>query len=383
MIELNENLIDRNTPVPLYHQIATYFKGLIESGELAPGDKLPTEAELMKALKISPITVRQALGSLVKLGMIYRERGRGTFVRPGAQLNANGGNGHGRVAVVMPWASGTFFAPMVEAVEHALHLGGLHTMLVNNADDAQVEMRKLREVIDHGVDGMVWVIPTKGPNTALFNQIVKSDLPLVLVDRRIGDADVDFVGSDNVGGMKAIVSHVIETGRKRIALVREPVGASTAMDRQQGYEEALTEAGIEPDSSLIFTSREAFLENGRRCARRILSLGKSVDAICCTSEQAAMGVLAELRRARISIPDDIALTAFDDDGLAATAVPPLTTTRQDLLGMGATAAEVLIQRIANPDRPVETRHLPTTLTIRASTVGSQQYVGSKTPDPTK
>jgi len=379
MIELTEDIVDRGSPVPLYHQIAKHFQALIESGVLKPGDKLPTEAELIRVLKVSPITIRQALGGLVQSGMIYRERGRGTFVRPGAQLNSSRAASHGRVALVMPWASGTLFAPLVEAVEHTLHQARLHTLLVNNGDDARVEIGKLREALDHGLDGMLWVIPTKGPNAALFKQILDSDLPVVLIDRKAGDESVDFVGSDNRQGMRQIVQHVIETGRRHIAMVCEPLKNSATAERQQGYEQALREAGIAVDPSLIFSSRAVFFENGRRCARRILAHDRPIDAICCMAESSAIGALTELRTAGVTVPDQMALTAFDDGELAVASVPPLTTVRQDIYGMGVAAAELLLKRIEQPDRPPESRHLPTTLIIRESTIGNRQYVCSENP----
>jgi DNA-binding LacI/PurR family transcriptional regulator len=271
---------------------------------LKPGDKLPTEAELIRRLGVSPITVRQALGCLVSSGLIFRERGRGTFVRPGVQLRSADAKNHGRIALVMPWGPDTTFVRLVEAVEHVLHHAGLHMLLVNNGDDAEIEIAKLRETLAHGLDGMLWMIPTRGPNPAMLQQMLRSDLPVVLIDRKPGqDVSVDFAGSDNRQGMRQIVRHVVETGRRHVALIREPFELSATVERQEGYEQALRDAGLGDAPSMVFTSRASFFENGQRCARRILAQRGPIDAICCMSESAALGALTELRRAGVATPD--------------------------------------------------------------------------------
>ncbi|MDP7692701.1 MAG: substrate-binding domain-containing protein [Vicinamibacterales bacterium] len=79
----------------------------------------------------------------------------------------------------------------------------------------------------------------------------------------------------------------------------------------------------------------------------------------------------------------MALTAFDDGELAATAVPPLTTVRQDIYGMGVAAAELLLERMKDPSRPPESRRLPTTLIVRESTAGRQGRVSAESPQPAR
>ncbi len=72
--------IQKNSPVPIYYQISQYFRGLISQGKLSPGDSLPSENELARNLGVGKMTVRQAMADLVNAGLVYRERGKGTFV---------------------------------------------------------------------------------------------------------------------------------------------------------------------------------------------------------------------------------------------------------------------------------------------------------------
>lgn len=80
MAKSNENILDKNTPIPLYFQLKKILKEKIETGELEPGDLLPSERELKEKYQISRPTIRQALNELVNEGLVYREKGKGTFV---------------------------------------------------------------------------------------------------------------------------------------------------------------------------------------------------------------------------------------------------------------------------------------------------------------
>ena len=73
-------IIDRNNPMPIYRQIEDFLRAQIVSGQLRPQEMIPSENEISRILDVSPMTVRQAIGKLVTDGLIYRERGRGTFV---------------------------------------------------------------------------------------------------------------------------------------------------------------------------------------------------------------------------------------------------------------------------------------------------------------
>ena len=80
MVKSEKNILDKNTPIPLYFQLKEILKEKIETGELKPGDLLPSERELKEKYQISRPTIRQALNELVNDGLVYREKGKGTYV---------------------------------------------------------------------------------------------------------------------------------------------------------------------------------------------------------------------------------------------------------------------------------------------------------------
>ena len=177
--------------VPLYQQLAEDLGGKIHGGQYRPHEKFPTEKELCRTYCLSAPTVRQALYTLVHQGLLVRQRGRGTFVRPITQ-KTNIDDRHvikyQRIGLVMPWQEGTFFAPLLGAIEAIASAAGFQTILVNNGDDPDLEQSKVRELIDHGVDGIIWMCPTPGPNMAFAMQNLDSVPVVVAVDRAVDQA---------------------------------------------------------------------------------------------------------------------------------------------------------------------------------------------------
>jgi DNA-binding LacI/PurR family transcriptional regulator len=170
------------------------------------------------------------------------------------------------------------------------------------------------------------------------------------------------VGSDNAGGARQAVAHLIQHGRRRIAFLGQPELPEINL-RHRGYEQALRQAGIEPDPALVipahFTTEAAY-----EAARALVASGTPFDAVFAASDLIAIAAIKAFTAAGLRVPEDVSVIGFDDIAMAATASPPLTTVRQDL-GRGArTLVDLLFRRIAGEDTPSAT--LPPELVIRAS-----------------
>ncbi len=367
-------IIDRSSPIPLYYQLAQKLEEEIVLGKYKPNDKFPTDMELSEKFDVSRITVRQALSELISKGLLVRERGRGTFVRPGIKLPREESKviKYHRLGLVMPWGLGTFFAPLLDAIEDVAHNQGFHVILANNREDPEVEIARVRELLNHGVDGILWMCPSKGSNYALVRKMLRA-VPVVVAIDRIPDLpnlDVNLVEADNYDGMKKMVKYLIEKGRKKIAFIRELLSVNPIDERIRGYQDGLREEGIEFSSDWIFTSRKFFRENGELCAQKILKSSEQFDAICCTTDDTAIGAIHTLRRAGVRVPEDIAVAGFNDDPTALAVRPQLTTVRQDVKVIGKRAIELLLQQLELLERGesiVTTRiKVPVELVVRES-----------------
>lgn len=335
---------------PLYQQLSDLLRKRVKAGDWAENDVFPTEVELSRAWSVSPYTVRQALSLLVDEGLLIRERGRGTFVRPlGTAGGADNENAvrYNRIALVMPWDRESFFAPLLIDVEEAAHHAGLRTMLVNNWNDANIELERVREVVDHGVDGLIWMCSADGPKPTALRYAKEHTPVTVFIDRAPAELadDVSLVTADNRGGMLQLVNHLLSKGRRRIAMASSQRQFNSTKDRERGYHVAMERAGIEVPEDWIFGTRNIGQDAGTILANRILQSRQRFDAICCSSDSVAVGVIKTLQAHGLRVPDDIAVTGFDDDPICSAFHPQLTTARIDLQTIAREATQLLIDQL--------------------------------------
>jgi DNA-binding LacI/PurR family transcriptional regulator len=186
-------------------------------------------------------------------------------------------------------------------------------------------------------------------------------LPVTLIGRPMCLTRASYVDSDNLGGGRIAVEHLVGIGRRTIATIAGRQDMSAGADRLTGYREAVLAAGLTPTVAYgDFTHA-----SGVHAMWRLLDQRPAVDAVFVASDIMAAGALHALRRAGRRVPDDVAVIGFDDLPLAQHTQPPLTTIRQPLERVGAVAAQRLLATIEGgsdgPD-PV----LPTTLVARSS-----------------
>jgi DNA-binding LacI/PurR family transcriptional regulator len=212
------------------------------------------------------------------------------------------------------------------------------------------------------MDGVV--IASAASNDPLIDHFLEMGTFFVMVECPQHDCDrISYVSVDNVGAAYTAVSHLIALGRRRIAHITGNLAISDGRDRVEGYQRALSDAGLPLDESLIvegnFSHRSGYL--GMQTL-----LERKVDAVFASSDITARGVLQALNEARVRVPDDVALVGFDDLPTAVQITPRLTTIRQPIEEKGALATSILLDAIENGlDTPRQVL-LPTELIVRES-----------------
>jgi LacI family transcriptional regulator len=206
------------------------------------------------------------------------------------------------------------------------------------------------------------------PATALAR--LARRLPVVVVAGDAGMRGVDVVAADNWSGAYALVSHlVIDHDRRRLYHVDGPESAPDAKTRRLAMQAVID---AQPAAKLVGAHNGRFsVRSGEAAAEQMLAefggvAGELPDAIVCSNDQMAIGVLRTLTARGIRVPEDIALVGFDDIYPATLCDPPLTTVRQPIRGIGERACERLIERIASPTLRPTVELLPTELVIRSS-----------------
>ena len=221
----------------------------------------------------------------------------------------------------------------------------------------------LKRARHHRVDGVVLMgCPPDDPDVG---RLARSDLPCVGVDMELSGARAGYVASDNVQGGRIAVDHLHALGHSRIATVAGPLDTRPARDRLRGFRDGITAAGLAYRDELVDYG-DWYVDSGHDAARRLLALDERPTAIVAASDMMAAGAYRAAREAGIDVPGDLSVIGYDDIVLAAHLHPPLTTVRQDKLGLGAAAAHALLRQIDDESSPPPAS-LPVELVVRGST----------------
>jgi DNA-binding LacI/PurR family transcriptional regulator len=216
-----------------------------------------------------------------------------------------------------------------------------------------------------GTDGALCVLHL--PGSRELQRLAAARIPLVVIDPpQEPGADIRSVGTTNWQGGMTATRHLIELGHRRIAIICGPEGLWSSRARLDGYRAALDSAGLSPDEDLVRRANFS-ASGGKTQAAELLSLPRPPTAIVAGNDSQAFGVLQALGERRLRAPDHLSVIGFDDVPVASWATPALTTIRQPLAAMAATAFRML--RADPATAAGEPRHieLATTLVIREST----------------
>jgi LacI family transcriptional regulator len=212
------------------------------------------------------------------------------------------------------------------------------------------EARFLREVIDdpHATGAIIWYLGGE-KNIAALHEARRRGLHLVFVDRLPPEGfDADFVGTANRAAARKAVSHLLELGHRRIACVPNLDTSSAVSERVIGYRQALREFDA-PTIEIQFcpATDEPETRAFDRVTAEIIKSGAT--AVFTINDSIGLGLSDALRRAGISVPDDLSLVGFDGLLRWLPGGGPLTTLNQDFYRIGELACELLLERIEGGD----------------------------------
>jgi DNA-binding LacI/PurR family transcriptional regulator len=193
--------------------------------------------------------------------------------------------------------------------------------------------------------------------------------PMVVIDRRLRDVSVDTVRIDNVAAAWAAVSHLIDDGHRRIGAVLGTDVATTGRERREGYVNALTDHGLPVESELIQVKRDSGTNRadvGYALTGALLDMPDPPTAIFTGTNLLTLGALRAIHERNLGIPGDIAVAAFDDIDWMPVFRPALTSVAQPAYEVGRVAAELLLERISDHQRPVQDIVLSARLLVRQS-----------------
>ncbi|MGW2028762.1 MULTISPECIES: LacI family DNA-binding transcriptional regulator [Streptomyces] len=292
---------------------------------------------------------------------------------PNTAARALAANRTDAIALVVPEPETRFFAEpyfsdMLRGVGAELSETEMQLLLIFAGSDRE-RQRLAQYLAAHRVDGVLLVsVHADDPLPDLLAQL---EIPAVISGPRSAAESLPSVDSDNYGGARSAVEHLLGRGRRRIAHITGRLDVYGAQRRVDGYRDALRDAG-HPVDELLIVPGDFTDEGGRRAMTTLLSRHPDLDAVFAGSDVMAAGARQVLREAGRRVPDDVALVGYDDSAIARHMDPPLTSVRQPIEEMGRAMIDLLLTEIADR-RPAASRGvdrhqavLPTELVVRTS-----------------
>jgi len=251
---------------------------------------------------------------------------------------------------------GSFYGGVLAGVDSEARAHGFHVIFSSDTSEKLPAMVKERRV-----DGLILAgcdIPRD-----LIVALKAQEVPLVLVDNHLNK--VDSVITDNVGGAREAVTHLIRLGHREIGFICEWFGDLSFAERFEGYKIALREHGLPYDEDLVAEGLPREEGSGYVAMRKLLER-HIPSAIFAANDKTAAEAIRAIKEQGLRVPEDIAVVGFDDGSLAPHTEPPLTTMRVFREKMGALATRRLLELIEEPDQPPVQIKLATQLIVRGS-----------------
>ena len=367
-------MIKELRPATKYELLADEVRKMIKSGKYPPGAKLPSERDLAAMYNVNLTTVNKTLSNLQAEGLLYREHGKGTFVKEKAKS---------KTCAFLSYFLNQHSGEIIDGIEDVLSRHGYRLTIKCSNGNLQKEKESIGELVNETDGVIVYPMFVRGTsNVELFRKFQKNHFPFVLVDRYFENLECDYSVADNYSGFYSLTESLIEKGHSRIAHLMSPSRSTTVRERLRGYTKALKAHGIPFNDALVkaISFREDleydYFAEVDSIISSWLNMKAPPTAITATADGLAVIAMKVLLAKGINIPGKMALTGFDNSSLGALAEVPLTSAEVDFVQMGRNAAKTLLIRmesgIFEPCRQIVQ---PVKLVERRSTVSGSAYSG--------
>jgi DNA-binding LacI/PurR family transcriptional regulator len=268
--------------------------------------------------------------------------------RPNANARRLATGRTGMLALAFSDVSLPYFAELARVVAHLAKERGYRVLLEQTDADLERE-RDILSAREAGlVDGVIFQ-PARMPAVEIAQH--RNDVPLVLLGEGPAPLSVDHVMIDNMAAAEAATQHLLASGRRRIGFVghEENAPSTTSLQRLLGFQQALENARVGVDMSLLLPSATVSARDARVSVAAALESGLTFDGLVCRDDLAAIGAVRALQDHGLRVPDDVAVVGWDDISMASFTHPSLTTIAPDTQAIARMSLDLLEDRIGGFD----------------------------------
>jgi LacI family transcriptional regulator len=273
------------------------------------------------------------------------------------------------IGLIIADIANPFFGILGREIEQEAARFGYRVIFCSSDENPEKSRQQIGMLQQSQVDGYIISPPRNSEDQ--IRALVKSHIPLVLIDRYFPEIECNHIVVDNFDAAFRATNHLIKLGRKKIANITVNLDLINMIERTEGYKQALKEASIPVDESLIKVL--PFSHDNKDVARAIKELvgkpgNKKVDAILFATSKLGINGIESITAMGLKIPDDIAIVSFDNPDAYKICISPVTVVNQPLKEIGKTAVQVIINELKYPDSSskIQKITLKTDLIIRKS-----------------
>ncbi len=272
------------------------------------------------------------------------------------------------IGVIVPEMLTPYSATVVAGIQEVCFHARQRVIIINADGSPQREREGLDLMESFMVDGIIIDQVDYRENQDVISHLREMGMPIVCYDRLQPDIDVSQVRIDDYGKACELLEHLITLGRKSIVHLVGPDSIYNSVERRRAYHDVMTRHNM-PIEEYFMHGKELSSLEGETIADRLIAAGKPFDAVYAFTDTLAIGVMNRLRQLGKRIPEDVAITGFSGSRLSELVYPQLTTVAPPLNEVGVTCAQLILEKIKNPDLPTQNITIEADAVFRASTEG--------------
>lgn len=329
-----------------------------------------TIKDIARSLCISVSTVSRALTDDKNIRRetreaVLREAERLGYRRNPVAMNLKMGRTN-TIGVIVPEMHTPYASQVVAGIQSVLYKNNQKVMIAESDENPDRERESLQMMEEFMVDGLIVSLCSYKHNIETYRRLANEGVAIVFYDRiPHGMDDMPQVMVDDNNDSYFMAEHLIRLGCRRIAYLYGPDDVYNAVERGRGYREAMEKFHIY-DPRLIVKTGMTFAD-GAAAVDSLVRQGIEFDAVYAFTDTLAIGAMNRLREKGRCIPEDVAVAGFSGTELSTIVFPQLTTVEPPLTEMGQRAAELVLEKVRNPEAENRKIVLRTEMKCRAST----------------
>jgi LacI family transcriptional regulator len=268
------------------------------------------------------------------------------------------------IGLVVPESTSHAFSAIIQHVMDAAHQRSYNIIIVNSHEDPDLEESFISDLLRRNINGIIF--SRVSDESRIMPKIVENNIPIVVIDRALENEKVSNVVLNNRDAGYLAGKHLLELGHTKIACVTGPMKIALCRDRLRGFKDALNEHGLELPKSNVYEGDFQF-GSGIEAVHILTERGSDFTAIWALNDIMGFGIMKELHRIGVLVPDDVSVLGMDDLEFGDMVTPALTSVHYPFDELSECAMDFLVRIIAGEEISADTIVVNPSLSIKEST----------------